>query len=91
MTGKQNSLDVVKWFVMGMCCAFLLMDGYEVVSGPVNLNQHIPFLFPAVFGAFILIIRKIEKGTTRPSPERYSWVQDRATLPSQPPPRNPEA
>ncbi|OGL74325.1 hypothetical protein A3E39_04655 [Candidatus Uhrbacteria bacterium RIFCSPHIGHO2_12_FULL_60_25] len=89
MIVKQNSLDVAKSLVTGMCCAFLLMDAYEVVSGSADLTKHIPFLYPAVFIAFLLILRRIEKATARVSPEQYGVVQDRATLPSEPPPRRP--
>jgi len=35
------------------------IDIYEVVAGKVDLNQHIPFFVPAVFGIFILITLKI--------------------------------
>jgi len=60
-----------------MAAVFLTYDVWEVASGNADLNQHLPFLFPAAFVGFLLITWRIRRHLlTVPSGTRQAIRQD---------------
>lgn len=79
---KSESLAVPKAICIGMGLGILVLDVVQMISGTADSNHHWPFFVPAVFGLFVLIIRRIEKGVARLTPEDRDRLVDRATLDS---------
>jgi len=71
---SDKGLRSVIVLLAGLAVLIFGYDLYEVVTGQVDLNQHLPFLLPAVFGIFILIAWKIGRMTAR-DPETAAKVR----------------
>lgn len=66
----------LKIMCAGLFAIMLAYDLYVVASGQTDPDRYMPFVLPAVFGAFFFLIRWIEK-VDKMSPAEYAAYSSR--------------
>jgi len=63
-------------FLVGLTCVLLAFDIWDIAAGEVDLNRHIPFLYPLVLLAFVGIVRYIERAYRALTPSEREGVPE---------------